>query len=107
MVGVYPLKIALNNKFNIKLPAEVESTSSYGAQVKSTEYSGKIESMTIGKYSFKHPTAYFGDETTSRIHPDNLGVIGPRLFMKFNIIFDYLNNRLYLDPNINFEDPFE
>jgi hypothetical protein len=105
--GIYPLKIALNNKHKIQLPENVSETYSYGAQGKSTEYSGKIESMTIGKYTFQSPVAVFGDEKTSRIHPDNLGVIGLPLFMKFKIIFDYMNNKIYIEPNDTFEEPFE
>ena len=105
--GIYPLKIALNNKHNIELPSNVKETASLGAQGKVTEYSGKIRSMSIGKYSFDNPTAVFGDERTSRIHPDNLGVVGLPLFKKFDIIFDYFNNRLILEPNKNFEAPFE
>lgn len=105
--GIYPLKIALNNEHNIQLPSEFKKTSSYGAQGKSSEYSGKIKSMTIGKYTFDDPTAIFGDKKTSRIHPNSLGVIGLPLFMKFNIIFDYFNNRIYLEPNDNFHKPFK
>jgi hypothetical protein len=105
--GIYPLKIALNNKHHIQLPIDVKETFSFGAQGKASEYSGKIRSMTIGKYKFDNPTAIFGDEKTSRIHPDNLGVIGLPLFTKFNIIFDYFNNKLYIEPNKNFETTFE
>lgn len=105
--GIYALKIALNNKHNIQLPAGVTKTFSYGAQDKATEYKGKIISMTISKFKFDNPVAVFGDEKTSRIHPDNLGVIGLPLFMKFDIIFDYLNNKIYLEPNESFNEPFE
>ena len=105
--GIYPLKIALNNKHNIKLPEKINKTFSYGAQGKSTEYSGKIKSMTIGKYTFQSPIAIFGDEKTSRIHPDNLGVIGLPLFMKFKIIFDYINNKIYIEPNGRFDNNFD
>ena len=63
--------------------------------------------MSIGKYTFDHSVAIFGDEKSSRIHPDNLGVIGLPLFMKFDIIFDYFNNKLYSDPNKNYHKPFE
>lgn len=100
--GIYALKIALNNKNNIQLPSDAEATASYGAQGINSEYNGKIKSMTIGKYTFENPTAYFGDEKTSRIQTDNLGVVGLPLFMKFNIIFDYFNNKLYIEPNENF-----
>jgi len=105
--GIYPLKIALNNKHNIQVPPDAKPKSSYGAQGLNNEYSGKIKSMTIGKYTFDNLTAYFGDEKTSRIHPDNLGVIGLPLFMKFNIIFDYFNNKIYIEPNKNFNIPFK
>lgn len=104
---VYPIKIALNNRHNIKLPPDAKATFSYGAQGKDSEYSAKIKSMIFGKYSFDHPTAIFGDEKTSRIHPGNLGVIGLPLFAKFNIIFDYFNNRMYITPNSNYNKPFD
>lgn len=29
------------------------------------------------------------------------------LTLKFNIIFDYINNKIYIDPNKNFDIPFE
>jgi len=105
--GIYPLKIALNNKHNIQLPENVDVTYGYGAQGKIPGYKGKIKSMTIGKYTFHSPVAIFGDEKTSRIHPDNLGVIGLPLFMKFKIIFDYINNKIYIEPNDNFDKQFE
>lgn len=104
--GIYPIKIALNNKFNIQVPADAMPTFSYGIQGKTTEYKSSISSMKIGNYEFKNPTAIFGDEKTSRVHPDNLGVVGLPLFMKFNIIFDYFNNKMYLSPNENFSKPF-
>ncbi|MFH1197298.1 MAG: aspartyl protease family protein [bacterium] len=105
--GVYPLKIALNNKHNIPLPSDAKPSRSFGAQGESSEYSGKIISMTIGKFQFDNPTAIFGDEKTSRVHPNNLGVIGLPLFMKFNTIFDYFNNKLYLTPDKNLDTIFK
>ncbi|NQV15604.1 hypothetical protein HQ531_09120 [bacterium] len=105
--GIYAFKIALNNKHDIQLPKEAKSTFSYGAQGRAVEYSGKISSMKIGNYSFENPTVVFGDEKTSRIHPDNLGVIGLPIFMQFNIIFDYFNNKLYLEPNANYSTAIE
>ncbi|MBN2461329.1 MAG: hypothetical protein JXB60_06950 [Candidatus Cloacimonetes bacterium] len=105
--GIYPLKIALNNRHNIQLPSGVQETLSYGVQGRASEYRGKIKSMTIGDYEFADPTVIFGDERTSRIHPDNLGVIGLPLFRKFNVIFDYFNNALYIEPNGDLDTPFE
>ena len=102
--GIYPLKIALNTKHNIKIPVDVKTKPSFGNAI---EYIRKIKSMTIGNYKFGNPTTIFGDEKTSRMHPTNLGIIGLPLFIKFNIIFDYFNNKLYIEPNKYFDKPFE
>ena len=104
--GIYPVKIALGNKHNIQLPPDAKPTMSYGAQGGTPEYKGQIRNFTIGKYTFENQTAIFGDEKTSRIHPDNLGVIGLPLFMKFNTIFDYFNNKIYITPDENFNTQF-
>ncbi len=104
--GIYPLKIALNNKNGISLPSEVEAIASYGAQGRSSEYSGMIRSMIFGDYTFEDVKAVFGDEKTSRIHPDNLGVVGLPLFMKFDITFDYFNHKIYFEPNRDFSESF-
>lgn len=104
--GIYPIKIALNNKFNIKVPLDATPTFSYGIQGKTSEFKSTIASMKIGKYEFVSPPAIFGDEKTSRVHPDNLGVVGLPLFMKFNIAFDYFTNKMYLKPNENFSKSF-
>lgn len=86
--GIYAFKVALNNKYNFPLPDGTTETASYGVQGISPEYKGEIQNMTIGNYKFDNPTVIFGDETTARVHPDNLGMIGLPLFKKFNIIFD-------------------
>ncbi|MCK5879522.1 MAG: hypothetical protein KAH24_07075 [Holophagae bacterium] len=100
--GVYAFKIALNNKLDIQLPSDVKAVFSYGAQGKGKEYMGRIKQMTIGQYTFKTPKVFFGAEKTSRIHPGNLGVLGLPMFMEFEIIFDYIHNKIYIEPNKNY-----
>ena len=101
--GIHELKIALNDKNNIELPDDVKEAKGLRLKGISPEYKGKIKSMSIGKYIFNNPVVYYGDKTTSRVHPLNLGRIGLPLFMKFNVTFDYFNNKLYIDPNKNFD----
>ena len=96
--GIYSFKVSLNTAHDIQPPLDAKSRPCFAG----TEYSAKIESMTIGDYTFKQPTVVFGDEKTFRVYPKNLGMIGLPLFMKFNIIFDYFNNKIYLEPNKNF-----
>ncbi len=105
--GVYEFKVALNNKHNLQLPKDVKPVRAFGAQGEMNEYKGKIKNMTFGKYTFEDPTVVFGDERTARIHPDNLGVIGLPMFMKFDIIFDYFNYKIYIEPNRDFNGTIE
>jgi len=96
--GIYAFKAALNTELELKIPTNAVKRPFMGG----TEYIANIKSMTIGDYKFDHPKVIFGDEKTSRIHPKNLGVIGLPLFMKFKTIFDYFNNKIYLEPNSKF-----
>jgi len=105
--GIHQLKIALNETNQIELPENVEEAKGLRFEGVSPEYKGKITSMTIGKYTFNNPTVYYGDKTTSRVHPLNLGRIGLPMFMKFNIIFDYINYKIYIEPNKNFDGIIE
>ncbi len=101
--GIYPFKVALNTKHSIQPPSNAKTRSTFGG----TEYFARIENMTIGTYTFQQPLVAFGDEKTARIHPKNIGMIGLPLFMKFNIIFNYFNNKIYIEPNENFSKPFK
>ncbi|MBN2281838.1 MAG: hypothetical protein JXQ65_14745 [Candidatus Marinimicrobia bacterium] len=103
--GIYPFKIALNNELNIQLPDDVEPINNvFGAQGKISQWKGQIKSMTFGKYLYKNPTVMYGNRESSRIHPENLGVLGLPLFMDFDITFDYINGKLYLLPNKNYTE---
>jgi hypothetical protein len=101
--GIYSFMVALNTIHNIQPPPDSKTRPAFSG----TEYIGKIESMTIGDYTFKQPTVVFGDEKTFRVYPENIGMIGLPLFMNFNIIFDYFNDKIYIEPNENFNNSFE
>ena len=101
--GIYPFKVALNTIHDIQVPSEAKERPIFGG----TEYFAKIIDMTIGDYTFREPTVAFGDEKTARVHPKNIGMIGLPMFMKFNVIFDYFNNKMYIEPNDNFYKPLE
>ena len=101
--GIYFFKVALNTEHSIHPPPNADTRPFFGG----TEYIARIENLTIGNFTFEEPTVVFGDEKTSRIHPKNLGVIGLPMFMKFNTIFDYFNNKIYITPNKNFNQSFE
>lgn len=71
-------------------------------------YIGRIKEVEIGKYKLKDVIASFPDENyEQRTNIPRDGNIGAGILKKFNLLFDYSNNALYLKPNNNFKAPFE
>jgi hypothetical protein len=69
-------------------------------------YMGRVKAVDIGKYSIKNVLSSF-PETNMRTSVKRDGNLGVDILKKFNLIFDYSNNELYLKPGIDFKTPFE
>jgi len=71
---------------------------------------GRLKSINLGKFLFSNPICAFPNyaDVASKTYsiPRN-GSIGNLLLKKFNVIFDYQNNLMYLKPNINYKSTFE
>ena len=62
---------------------------------------GKAEYFELGRYRLLTPiTACCSD------NPDDQQKIGGEVLRRFTVIFDYLNQRIILEPNRNFAEPF-
>ncbi len=69
----------------------------------------RIESMRMGEFYFRNIITSFPDSiSTQNISTavDRLGSIGGEVLRRFDQIFDYKNNVLYLKPNKNFDQHF-
>ncbi len=69
----------------------------------------RIESFDLGEYKFKKPLISFPDSTATigiQLVENRVGSIGSEIMKRFNAIYDYPNNFLYLDKNSNFILPF-
>jgi len=68
-----------------------------------------IDRIKIDKFTFKDLVASFPDPQS---YPDTIGLvyrngtIGGELLNRFNVIFDYFNNKLYLKKNSRYKKPF-
>ncbi len=66
---------------------------------------GIISKFIIGPYELENITASIAPAET-RSRQDNAdAIIGNVSLRRFNVIFDYLNKKLYLKPNSHFADP--
>ncbi len=69
---------------------------------------GRISGLSIGKYFIKDIVTLFIEKNeVPDIGIEFDGLLGIETLYRFNQIYDYANNRIFLKPNKYFSDPFE
>lgn len=72
-------------------------------------YRAKISSAKISAFTFEKPIVAFPDSVSIKSVnkvADRVGSIGGEILKRFNIIFDYSNQTMYLKKSHFFDDPF-
>lgn len=65
-------------------------------------------SLEIGDFVFDNVTmSYNVDKSGAMASDKHLGLLGNRIYDRFDVIIDFLNNDMYLKPNENYNKPFE
>ena len=70
---------------------------------------GKIERMVMSNFEFNNPIAAFPDSSSIRnvtMVPDRMGSVGGEIMKRFDVVFDYQNEQLFLKKNGNYSQPF-
>ena len=97
--GIHSLSLVINQDFPVTESME-KLKNIYGASGPINGYKGNIDKIKIGKYDIENPEAVFIENQAGE---DNTNLtIGLPLLRQFNLIFDYFNNKLYLEPNKQF-----
>lgn len=65
---------------------------------------GKISKLIVGSYVMNYVTAAFAPAEVRSKQDNADAILGGGTLHKFNLIFDYLNKKLYLKPNTHFND---
>jgi hypothetical protein len=74
----------------------------------SMQHHGRIEVVRLGRFDLEGPIAvFFQDEGGIVASSEFDGVVGGDILRRFRVIFDYSRERLILEPNPHFEEPFE
>jgi Aspartyl protease len=80
----------------------------YGIAGQAQEYLGRAESLRIGEYVFAQPiTALSQAGTGSTADKSYDGAIGGEILRRFKLTLDYTRQQMILEPNPNFDAPFE
>jgi membrane-associated protease RseP (regulator of RpoE activity) len=84
------------------------SGSSVGAGGESKEFAGRIASLQLGPYVLREPVAAFSpDVKEGLLASSDIGaLIGGEILKRFTVTFDFPHQRILLEPNIHFSEPF-
>jgi hypothetical protein len=79
-----------------------------GAGGGSKEYAGRISGLQLGPYLLRAPIATFSPDSKEGLlaSPDIGALIGGEILKRFTVTFDYPHNRILVEPNGHFSDPF-
>ena len=105
--GVYPLYLPLGKTDNITLPEKYyETITGSGLFGPVSGYIGRIKELQLGKYAINDVlTAYTEVDSTADIYGNTM--IGLPLLQRFNITFDYFNEKLIIEPSEIFNNKFD
>jgi len=71
---------------------------------------GRISSLTLGHYELKNVLSSFpdfNDVAAKTRQKQRTGNLGANVLKKFNVVFDYTHQAMYLKKNAYFNEPFE
>ncbi|WP_400076990.1 aspartyl protease family protein [Winogradskyella sp. R77965] len=69
----------------------------------------KVSSFKLSDFSLKGVNVAFPDSLSvdmTKVHKDRNGLLGGDILKRFNLFFDYRNEKLYLKKNSHYKDPF-
>jgi len=98
--GLFELYLPVGDSKGITLPPDAElkslGTGGFGA---SEGYIGTVKEVRIGKYRLTDVEAAFVDVEAGEVVYGN-SMIGFPMFRRFNVTFDYFNERIILEPSM-------
>jgi hypothetical protein len=101
-----PISVYTGEKTGIALPESAEEKIlGHGVQGAIKGHMGRIEYIEIAGYRLCEVPSGF-EPSVGRIDNWQMGMIGMRLFERFNVIFDYRGGRLILEPSRRFGERF-
>jgi len=99
-----------NKEKSINIPAK--NFEDYLGKGFSGDIEGKraqVKKFTFSKFEFNNPIVAFPDSTSIknvRMVKDRAGSIGAEILKRFNLVFDYQNQQLFLKKNSHYKTPF-
>jgi hypothetical protein len=103
--GLHPLYLPIGKHDKITLPSNAIEVGLGKGLFNQKGYMGRVKSVRFGDYVLKDVLTAF---TVVDKEADIFGntMIGLLLLRRFNLVFDYFNNRIILEPSKSFDESF-
>jgi len=83
------------------------ATSGVGIGGPSRDRVGRIDALEFGPYTIKEPITDFSEAKSGVMSEGGMaGIIGGEILRRFGVVLDYPNHRLLLEPNEQFDEPY-
>jgi hypothetical protein len=102
------LELLIKEGMKFELPEDLEGTHlGTGLSGDVYGYKATVESFMLGSFRLKDMVTAFAPAQVRSKQKGADGVIGNGLLSRFNVIFDYDKERLYLESNSRYDEPFD
>ena len=78
-----------------------------GAGGETTARVGRVKSLQFGRFVILNPAASFALEQGKGVSSGSAGRIGGGILRRFKVVLDYSHKQMILEPNANFNEPYE
>jgi hypothetical protein len=100
--GLQPLLVFLGSREDITVPGGATPAQ---LAVGWSGFLSRVPELQIGRFTLKNVVTGF-TEAQAKIGKECEALLGPGVFARFLVTFDYRNRRVFLEPNSHFHDEF-
>jgi hypothetical protein len=101
-----PLELRADAEGDVPMPAKtIEASLGFGVQGETRGHYGRVRRVTIGGFEIRDVRAGFRIPT-DRGEIDERSYLGISLLYRFNVVFDYPHQRMFIRPSRRFDEPF-
>jgi len=108
--GNVTITSATTNKYKLsdKINSKIQYYTKYGGiSGHSSSFDFRAYSVKIGNYKLDNITmCYSEDKSGALSKDDHAGLLGNEILERFDVVIDFMNNDLYLKPNLNYNELF-
>jgi hypothetical protein len=78
-----------------------------GVNGRSDVHYGRVAELTLGPFVLREPVAGFSQARAGSLAQKEFsGILGAEILRRFHVVFDFTRERLFLEPNRTFAEPF-